>query len=71
MKSPNSSGRLEFAGPEIKVGLDAAKAAPKPGKKPMAPMIKKGSMAGMQPKTPKDKKMIMSAPKSKRLPKRK
>ena len=74
MKSPNSSGRLEFAAPEIKVGLDAAKAAPKPGKKPMAPMIKKGPkdpMSGMELKIPKDKKMIMSAPKSKRLPKRK
>jgi len=76
MKSPNSSGRLEFAGPEIKVGLDAAKAAPKAAIKPKAPMIKKGPkdpMAGMNPSMPKDKKMIMSAssPKPKRLPKRK
>ena len=76
MKSPNSSGRLEFAGPEIKVGLDAAKAAPKYAKKAPAPMSKKPKeMGGMDPKMPKDKKMIMSAPapspKPKRLPKRK
>lgn len=74
MKSPNSSGRLEFAGPEIKVGLDAAKAAPKYEKKAPAPMSKKPKqMGGMEPKMPKDKKMIMSAPspKTKRLPKRK
>lgn len=74
MKSPNSSGRLEFAGPEIKVGLDAAKAAPKYEKKASAPMSKKPKqMDDMDPKMPKDKKMIMSAPspKPKRLPKRK
>ena len=74
MKSPNSSGRLEFAGPEIKVGLDAAKAAPNYSKKAPAPMSKKPQqMGGMEPKMPKNKKMIMSAPspKPKRLPKRK
>ena len=68
MKSPNSSGRLEFAGPEIKVGLDAAKAASKPAKAASKPV-----KDGMKPSMPKDKKMIMSAPspKPKRLPKRK
>jgi hypothetical protein len=71
MKSPNSSGRLEFAGPEIKVGLDAAKAAPKQSPAPMSKRANK--MEDMEPKMPKDKKMIMSAPspKPKRLPKRK
>jgi hypothetical protein len=68
MKSPNSSGRLEFAGPEIKVGLDAAKAAVKPAKAASKPV-----KDGMKPSMPKNKKMIMSAPspKPKRLPKRK
>lgn len=72
MKSPNSSGRLEFAGPEIKVGLDAAKAAPKSPKQ-SAPMSKKPKRMDDEPEMPKDKKMIMSAPspKPKRLPKRK
>ncbi len=74
MKSPNSSGRLEFAGPEIKVGLDAAKAAPKSSKASPAPMSKKtNKMEDMEPKMPKNKKMMVSAPspKPKRLPKRK
>lgn len=68
MKSPNSSGRLEFAGPEIKVGLDAAKAAPKQSDS----MSKKPKQMD-ESEIPKDKKMIMSAPspKPKRLPKRK
>jgi hypothetical protein len=55
----NSGATLKFNTPEIKVGLDAAKAAGKPA---------------MASSMPKDKKMIMSkspAPKPKRIPKRK
>ena len=68
MKSPNSAGRLEFASPEIKVGLDAAKAASKPVMAPSKP-----AKAAMKPSMPKGQKMIISAPspKTKRLPKRK
>ena len=67
MKSPNSAGKLEFNGPEIKVGLNAAKAARKPVKD-----AGKDTSDGMEPAMPKDKKMIMSPfQKAKRLPKRK